>query len=227
MPTPFPADVRAAPEGIHPGDLVVARAWKFDAGPHWVVPGTYLGADRTGHWIFQPGGAFVARPGAAFFAESDAVCLIPHRGAGADVETDQWVATFYDASHPGDFRVYIDVSTHIGWRPLAPHGWEVHSVDMDLDVVRSTTRGVYLDDEDEFEQHRIDYGYPAELTALLRAGAEELVAAVSEGRGVFAAVEDGTSRTALDWLNAARRAASSSAKPEDDGRRPAASAPTT
>lgn len=207
IPRPYPSDLAAAPVGIQPGDPVVARAWKYDAGPHWVVPGTYLGADDAGHWIFQPAGAFVARPGAAFYADSDAVCLIPHRGPG-EVTTDEWVATFYDAGHPGDFRVYIDVSTAIGWRPLAPYGWEAHSVDMDLDVVRSTTRGVYLDDEDEFDEHRLTYGYPAELASRLRAGADELLAAVAGRHGVFAVTEDGTSRTALEWLERARAASS-------------------
>ncbi len=206
--------LRSEPAGAIPGELVVARAWKYDGGPHWVVPGTYLGADAAGHWIFQPAGAFVARPGAGFYAASDAVCLVPHQGPSgpdATVRTADWVATFYDAAHPGDFRIYIDVSTGIGWRPLRPTGWEVHSVDMDLDVVRSSTRGVYLDDEDEFAEHRAAYGYPDGLVARMSAAAAELMAAVEGRRGVFD-VEPGSgaSRAARAWLEDGRRLASSS-----------------
>ncbi|GAA3696056.1 hypothetical protein GCM10022377_06050 [Zhihengliuella alba] len=211
--------LRSEPAGAMPGELVVARAWKYDGGPHWVVPGTYLGADAAGHWIFQPAGAFVARPGAGFYAASDAVCLIPHQERSdreradpeAAVRTADWVATFYDAAHPGDFRIYIDVSTAIGWRPLQPAGWEIHSVDMDLDVIRSSTRGVYLDDEDEFAEHGAAYGYPDELVERMRASAAELVTAVEGGRGVFEAdPESGASRAARAWLEDGRRLASSS-----------------
>ncbi|GHD01246.1 DUF402 domain-containing protein [Zhihengliuella salsuginis] len=218
IPAPFPADAVPAPGAIAAGDLVVARAWKYDAGPHWVVPGVYLGADAAGHWIFQPAGSFVARPGAGFFADSDAVCLFPHQdgdgaGSGSGVRTGDWVATFYDEGHPEAMRVYIDVSTAIGWRPLAPSGWEIHSVDMDLDVVGTVDAEAFIDDEDEFDEHTLRYGYPDWLVDRLRPAADELLAAVREGRGVFAADADTRiAAAAQDWFDAARSAAPSSAR---------------
>lgn len=173
----LPQGLAAAPGGIAVGDFVIARAWKYDGGAHWVVPGRYLGADHHGHWVIQPQGSLVSRPGAGFAAESDAVCLFPHQG--------DWVATCYDETHPGDLRVYIDVSCILGWRPLKPQGWEFNSIDMDLDVVRSTTRGVYLDDEDEFADHALSLGYPEELVQRLQGAADDLLTRVRAGGEPF------------------------------------------
>lgn len=172
----------AAPGDIAVGDMVIARAWKHDGWPHWVVPGRYLGADEHGHWIVQPAGSLVARPGAAFTAESDAICLFPHAG--------DWVATFYDESHPGHFRLYIDVSRNLGWQALKPAGWEFNSIDMDLDVVRSTSRGIYLDDEDEFEDHSVTMGYPEALAVRMRAAAQDLLADVETLKEPFGGAAD-------------------------------------
>lgn len=46
---------------------------------------------------------------------------------------------------------------------------------MDLDVVRSTgPRGTWVDDRDEWDEHRVAYGYPAEVVARLEALALDL-----------------------------------------------------
>ncbi|MDR4532473.1 DUF402 domain-containing protein [Glutamicibacter sp. PS] len=158
------------------GDFVVARAWKFDGTPHWVVPGYYLGADEYGHWIHQPAGSLVARPGSAHLAASDALCLIP-RG-------ESWVATLYDSAQE-DFDVYIDLSTSVGWAPLKSGGWELNSIDMDLDAIRSRTRGVFLDDEDEFTEHAAQMGYPRNLQLSLRQTADGLLQGLADDRPPF------------------------------------------
>ncbi|APF41615.1 hypothetical protein BHE16_00710 [Neomicrococcus aestuarii] len=179
MPEGLPQSLVGAPEVPVVGDLVVARAWKYDGGAHWVVPGAYEGADHHGHWIYQPAGALVARPGLAFIASWDAMCLIPHEG--------NWVATFYDEQHSGGLRVYVDISTEVGWRKIS-RGWEVNSVDMDLDVVRSVVRGIFIDDEDEFEEHSIEFGYPDELIADMREAADHVLGLVREEREPFGSV---------------------------------------
>ncbi|MGJ9401842.1 DUF402 domain-containing protein [Arthrobacter sp. KK5.5] len=194
----LPRDLVRTPPAIEAGAPIVARAWKYDGGAHWVVPGTYLGADSFGHWVFQPRGSFVSRPGLGFMAESDAVCLFPHAG--------DWVATFYDESHPGDVRLYIDVSTGIGWRPLRPAGWEVNSIDMDLDVIRSNERGVFLDDEDEFAEHAVAFGYPEVLRGAMGAEAEFLLGSVRNRTAPF-------DSTAGAWLAAGRSAAGAASDP--------------
>ena len=188
----LPGALADGPDGIAPGDLVVARAWKYDGAAHWVVPGRYLGADEHGHWVFQPRGSFVARPGLGFMAASDAVCLFPHAGS--------WVATFYDDEHPDGCLVYVDISTGLGWRPLLPAGWEANSIDMDLDVVRFAGRPAFVDDEDEFAEHTVTKSYPAGLAADMRAACASVHRAVSAGAAPFGG-------TAAGWFAAGRRAA--------------------
>ncbi|UYQ76311.1 YgaC family protein [Glutamicibacter sp. JL.03c] len=172
----FPVDLPRNPEDISVGALVVARAWKYNGLPHWVVPGFYLGSDQYGHWLHQPAGSLVARPGAAHLARTNALCLIPLEGS--------WVATLY-ADPADDFDVYIDLSLGVGWRPLQQGGWEVNSVDLDLDVIRSRSRGTFLDDEDEFAEHGVSMGYPEELKAEIRAASDTLLDAVHRDEPPF------------------------------------------
>ncbi len=172
----FPTDLPRNPETISFGALVVARAWKYNGLPHWVVPGFYLGEDEFGHWLHQPAGSLVARPGAAHLAQTHALCLIPHEGS--------WVATLYEDPRE-DFDVYIDLSHAIGWRPLSQESWEVNSVDMDLDVIQSRSRGTFLDDEDEFEEHGTSMQYPEELKDKIRAATEQLLTAVRGDEAPF------------------------------------------
>jgi protein associated with RNAse G/E len=160
-----------------PGERVVTRAWKYDGFAHWVVDGIALGSDADGEWIYQPAGSFVARPGAAFTAGDDAVVLIPASG--------EWIATFHGGVRRNGLLIYIDVSTEIGWSRLASGEWEVHSVDMDLDVVERAGQTVYIDDEDEFEQHSEELGYPQELIEAMRAEAAKLLPAVGHHEAPF------------------------------------------
>ena len=159
------------------GDLVVARNRKYDGTAHWVVPGHYLGADEFGHWIFQGTNEFISRPGAALYTESDAVLLIPFTG--------DWVATFYDEAHPEKVELYIDLAIDLQWRRIRPSVIEFHMIDMDLDVVRTAARGLYVDDEDEFAQHRVELAYPDELAARMESSCAELVTAVAGANAPF------------------------------------------
>lgn len=175
--------VTACPDGLPrqpsapvPGELVIARAWKYNGAPHWVVPGFLLGADEHGYWIHQPEGCLVSRPGRAHLADSPALCLIPHEGS--------WLGTFY-ASPAVDIDLYLDVSTRIGWQPLPTGGWEVNSIDMDLDVIRAASRGVFLDDEDEFTDHAHRMGYPQDLQESMRRTATELLERVRSNEPPF------------------------------------------
>jgi len=172
--------------------LVVARAWKYDSSPHWVVPGFYLGQDKYGHWLHQPAGALVARPGTAHLAASNALCLIPHSG--------QWIATLY-ADALEDFDVYIDLSSNIGWRRMKRGAWEVNSIDMDLDVIRSRSQGVFLDDEDEFAEHEIGMNYPASLVRSIGREAGLLLGTVINNDAPFNAEHRAT------WQSKAERLA--------------------
>ena len=182
------------PDGLQPGDLVVARNRKWDGTAHWVVPGRYIGEDIHGWWVFQGKNEFCSRPGAAFYTASDAVLLVPRSG--------DYVATFYDDSYPGDFRIYLDLALGHGWKTIRGGVAEFHLIDMDLDVIRSTKHGVFIDDEDEFEEHRLSMGYPEDTVAAIRAEAGRLYQEVLTHQEPF----DGTgpTSTCAAWFGKGR-----------------------
>lgn len=186
----IPSNLPREPLGAQCGDMVVARAWKYDGQAHWVVPGRYLGHDEHGHWIYQPAGSLVSRPGHGHWAQTDALCLIPRSG--------YWVGTLYDDPLE-DYRIYLDLAAQIGWRELARGGWEVNSIDMDLDVIESRSRGVFLDDEDEFAQHTESMHYPKHLVSALRNQATFLLSMVGQGQPPF-------DQTMNNWFTRGRAA---------------------
>ncbi|MET3142239.1 UNVERIFIED_ORG: hypothetical protein ABIB19_000940 [Arthrobacter sp. UYEF10] len=177
------------PAGLQPGQLVVARNRKWNGKAHWVVPGRYLGEDRHGWWIFQGTNEFCSRPGAAFYTASDAVLLVPRSG--------DWVATFYDDAHPSGVRVYVDLAVAHEWTDIRPAVTEFHVIDMDLDVIRMAGRGVFIDDQDEFAEHRIAMNYPDRLVDDILAAADELYQAVKAEHAPF----DGTD---VEWFTKGR-----------------------
>jgi hypothetical protein len=177
------------PADLQPGQLVVARNRKWNGKAHWVVPGRYLGEDRHGWWIFQGTNEFCSRPGAAFYTASDAVLLVPRSG--------DWVATFYDEAHPSGVRVYVDLAVAHEWTDIRPAVTEFHVIDMDLDVIRMAGRGVFIDDQDEFAEHRIAMNYPDRLVDDIQAAADELYQAVKAQHAPF----DGTD---VEWFTKGR-----------------------
>jgi len=122
---------------------------KWGGRPHWEYDAVLLGSDEHGDWVGIPAGTPMARPGAAFTPPVDSVVLVPRDRAG-------WLATFYA---PG-FRilVYVDLTTPPRWE-----GATLHAVDLDLDVVRGETGRVWVDDEDEFAAHRLEWDYPEDV----------------------------------------------------------------
>lgn len=55
-------------------------------------------------------------------------------------------------------------------------------VDLDLDVILTREGHLFLDDEDEFEQHQVELGYPPDVVALAERTSLEVIRAVGEGR---------------------------------------------
>ncbi|MFY9714391.1 MAG: hypothetical protein WAK00_13030 [Microbacterium sp.] len=141
-----------------PGSEMVFQWRKWDESPHWRHECVYLGCDEWGDWIGQPAGWHSARPGAEFHAEAPNVTLVPASGD---------FALTVNRDHPTGMRIYIDLGWDIRWSddPLLVTG-----IDMDLDVVRvQGARGTWVDDRDEWAEHSIRYGYPAEVMTRLEA----------------------------------------------------------
>jgi hypothetical protein len=148
---------------------------KWGDRPHWEFDALFLGSDEHGDWIGIPTGTPMARPGAAFVTESDQVGLVPHPGAGGGAG---WLATF----HAPGFTVstYVDMTTVPHW-----DGATCRAVDLDLDVIRGSAGNVFVDDEDEFAEHRVAHDYPSEVVSLAEASCAYVHDAVLHERAPF------------------------------------------
>jgi len=154
------------------------RFTKWGGKPHWHYPVVPLGRDRHGWWYGGPEGTFFQRGDEAPIARPhDYVMLVPEAG--------DWIATWHAAS---DTEIYVDVTS----RPVR-NGDVIEAVDLDLDVIRTRDGRVMLVDEDEFDEHQVLYGYPAEVIARARTTAEDLVTRV-------AAAEKPFGRVGPEWL---------------------------
>jgi len=139
---------------------VLFRWRKWDGGDHWVHECVFLGSDEWGDWFGQPAGWSSRRPGRSFPAETDNVTLLPPSG--------DYAATFN--APPATYRVYIDIAWDAQWRDGEPTG-----IDMDLDVVDARDgRGIWIDDRDEWDEHRVAYGYPLDVVGRLEGLAVDL-----------------------------------------------------
>ena len=161
---------------------------KWDGSPHWRHNCVYLGSDLWGDWLGQPRGWHSHRPGAEFYTEAPNVTLVPPSGDHA---------TTVNRDHPRGMRIYIDLGWRVEWSddPLLVCG-----IDMDLDVVRvEGERGTWVDDRDEWDEHRAMYGYPAPVVAELEALALRLE---TEVRAQHPPFDDATADAWLDRLEA-------------------------
>jgi hypothetical protein len=149
---------------LQPGDVADVRFTKWGGGRHWEFPVTVVGTDEHGVWAGAAAGTRLWRPAAQFTSRFDWVTLVPHEAA--------WSASFYD-SEDQDVSVYVDMTTPAVW-----DGRTVSMVDLDLDVVLRRDGTLFVDDEDEFAAHQVVLGYPAEVVALARRAADEVMAAV-------------------------------------------------
>jgi len=100
-----------------------------------------------------------------------------------------WVATFYDDDPERPFDTYVDITTPAVWS-----GDEVRCVDLDLDVVRDSDDRVWVDDEDEFAEHQVSLGYPAEIVEGALASCAQVLELVTADAAPFAR------SSALGWI---------------------------
>ncbi len=155
---------------------------KWGDRPHWEYDATYLGSDEHGDWIGCPTGTFYSRPGMEFVATFAGVVLVPVGGAAH-------LAAFNDGHAVA--ATYVDMTTPPVW-----DGAILRAVDLDLDVVKLQDGTIYVDDEDEFAEHQVAYGYPPEVVAMAERAAAEVLAAVRAGEPPY----DGTADTWLERL---------------------------
>ncbi|WP_127473036.1 DUF402 domain-containing protein [Microbacterium sulfonylureivorans] len=174
----------AVPARPEAGTRLTFRWRKWTGDPHWLHECVYLGSDRWGDWFGQLPGWDSSRPGRTFAPEHPNVTLVPPSGDYAYTRN----------AAPHHTRIYIDIAWDLRWEAGEPTG-----IDMDLDVVERTDRGVYIDDEDEWDEHRVAYGYPLDVVAHLEALAADLEKRVTAHEAPF---DDATADAWLDRLAA-------------------------
>ncbi len=185
-----------------PGTLMIFQWRKWDGSRHWANEEIYLGADEWGDWMGQPAGWRSSRPGREFSASSADVTLIPRADAAHSADH----AVTMHRRHAKGMRVYIDLAWDIRWTDAGgidpATGWPILAtgIDMDLDVVRvEGERGTWVDDRDEWAEHSIRYGYPADVMVHLEALALDLEDRV---RAQVPPFDDATADAWLDRLEA-------------------------
>jgi uncharacterized protein len=162
---------------VTPGQPIRVVVTKWGDRPHWEYDALYLGADQHGDWLGCPTGTYYSRPGMDFVARFSGVVLVPAGGAAH-------LAAFNDQH--ASAAVYVDMCTPAVW-----DGAVLRTVDLDLDVVQRQDGTVFLDDEDEFAEHQLAYGYPPEIIAMAAQSAADVLAAVRTGAAPYDGTADG------------------------------------
>ncbi|WP_413100388.1 DUF402 domain-containing protein [Streptomyces sp. Inha503] len=166
-------------------DLVSVNYRKYDGSLHWNLRMRRLGEDEHGVWLGLPGGGVMRKGYGPMVPIACAhVVLLPR---------DAWWTAAFNAP-PRETEIYCDIATPAEW--LSSH--EVSMVDLDLDVIRKRNGPTLLDDEDEFAEHQVRYGYPADVIAEAEAAGRWLMDAVDgrtepfgDASGAWLAMVDG------------------------------------
>ena len=184
---------------MEPGTPIRVEMSKWGDRPHWEFDGVHLGADEHGEWLGFPAGTLNTRPGLEMVSEVACVTLVPAGG---------WYAATFHA--PGIWcDLYVDIATPGEW-----DGHVLRAVDLDLDVIRmsatppTSTRSApqnlsagpgetFVDDEDEFAEHQVAFGYPADVVERAQASCDAVLADVRAGRAPY----DGTHQRWLQELS--------------------------
>lgn len=145
---------------------------KYDGRPHRSYPARYLGEDENGTWLGVVAGTPARVDGTReTLREEPYVLLVPHRS---------WWTAMFNAP-PRRTEVYCDITTPATWSES-----QVTVVDLDLDVRRRRWGEIERLDEEEFQEHRLRYGYPDEVVAEATAASLWLAKALGDGTEPFA-----------------------------------------
>jgi hypothetical protein len=175
------------------GDPIRVEMEKWGSRPHWAFDALFLGRDGHGDWIGLPVGSALDRPGAHYVTANLQIGLAPH----PDLPEDErwWVATFHGPSGNLGALVYVDIASPPVW-----DGATLRTVDLDLDVVVGETGRLWVDDEDEFAQHRVELGYPDDVAEAAMRSCDRVHAAVAAGHAPYDGSHEPWLRRLQDFL---------------------------
>ena len=171
-----------------PGTSVRLQFTKWGERQHHGAELFYLGADEHGDWLGDPVGNQWSGGPSSFVSVSANVLLVPR---------DRGLTAMFYTEHPEQaYELYVDITTPAVWDDNV-----VTAVDLDLDVIRRFDGSWFVDDEDEFAEHQVTYGYPPDLVAGAEAECARVVHEIRSGatllanmtadpwRGVFRALQ--------------------------------------
>jgi hypothetical protein len=140
---------------------------------HWRFAVELLGRDVHGTWLgARPPTKYSGPRGEGEFTYPFVV-LVP--------EDQWWIATYYEPGPDLDVEIYVDITTPSTWLSDT----HITTVDLDLDVVLQFDGTLYLDDQDEFDEHKVVFGYPQDVIDTAQATARDLMDAVRDRREPF------------------------------------------
>ena len=168
-------------------EIVKVRFSKWDGRAHWAFDMERLGIDDHGLWLWAPAGTDLRRG-------SEATIEAKHGFVKVIADGQWWTGIWNDGprTEARSIWTYVDVITPAEW-----DGETVRMVDLDLDVVRRNDGSVEVDDEDEFEEHKVAFDYPQHVVDRARTEAAQLVLAVEQGTEPFGTVGE-------RWLEVSR-----------------------
>ena len=163
-----------------PGNRVRGQYTKWGGERHHGADLLYLGADEHGDWLGDWVGNTWSGGPRSFVSITDNVLVVPR---------DRGMTAMFYSAHPDQaFELYVDITTPPVW-----DGDHVTAVDLDLDVIRRFDGTWFVDDEDEFAEHQVSYGYPAAVVAAAEIECARVSDEIRTGATLFA------NATAAQW----------------------------
>jgi len=163
---------------------VTVQSFKNPDVLHWGYEGLYLGGDEWGAWVSVPSGSARRRLGADVDpTDADAVFCAPRDG---------WWHLHYEGPAARKYVAFVDITTPPVW--VSENRYE--AIDLDLDVALYVDGTIEVQDEDEFEEHQVVYGYTQEMIDRALAETDRIVEALRSRQEPFFEV-------AAEWLAAA------------------------
>lgn len=138
---------------------------KWPDRKHWQYAVERLGEDEHGQWFWAPAGNRLQRGDEPPRPSKRLYVLL--------VTPEAWWCPLFNESD--EREIYVDIATPPTW-----NGNTVTMVDLDLDVLRFRDGRVAIDDEDEFLEHQVAYGYPPDLIEKTKAATAEVEAMLTE-----------------------------------------------
>ncbi len=151
------------------GDELWVERCKWPDRPHYGTRGVLLGEDEHGHWVGYRAQSPIHR--------GDMVLFLSQHPVVVCVSHADWYMASWWSGH--EIELYVDVVTPPAW---TERGATMVDLDFDIIVIDGESR---LVDEDEFEEHRVLYGYPEHLITAARTAAMEVFERVRTGQAPF------------------------------------------